>query len=126
MRMLILSLAMMLSAEAEAACGTRGGPGYRGPNGRCVGWADIGRTCGSPPEQRCIAEYSNPNAGVAAYFGSRAIEAGAPVGSPARSGACPIKASRCPAGADSFRPRGGLKDGWPTSDRAAEGNPTAS
>lgn len=24
--------------RAEAACGDRGGPGYRGPDGRCVGW----------------------------------------------------------------------------------------
>ena len=28
--------------SADRGCGSRGGPGYRGPNGRCVGLAGIG------------------------------------------------------------------------------------
>jgi hypothetical protein len=30
----------MLTDAAFATCGTRGGPGYRGPDGKCVGWAE--------------------------------------------------------------------------------------
>jgi hypothetical protein len=48
--------------EASATCGTKGGPGYRGPNGKCVGWAEIARVCGSPPTTRCTPELSNPRA----------------------------------------------------------------
>jgi hypothetical protein len=50
-------------------CGCRGGPGYRGPdrsNGRkgaCVGYRDIDRVCGVPPETRCTYE-GLPNTGV--------------------------------------------------------------
>jgi endonuclease YncB( thermonuclease family) len=43
-------------AQACSGCGCKGGPGYRAPNGRCVGWADIDRTCGRPPETRCTPE----------------------------------------------------------------------
>jgi hypothetical protein len=45
-----------VSTAALAACGDRGGPGYRGPGGKCVGWAEFGRVCGKPPEKRCSAE----------------------------------------------------------------------
>ncbi|WP_407523705.1 hypothetical protein [Methylobacterium oryzisoli] len=49
--------------QAEAAscsgCGCKGGPGYRGPNGRCVGWDALAETCGSPPTSRCKAEQVN-------------------------------------------------------------------
>jgi hypothetical protein len=45
-----------VSAQVCAGCGCKGGPGYRAPNGRCVGWADIDRTCGKPPTLRCSAE----------------------------------------------------------------------
>lgn len=37
-------------------CGCKGGPGYRGPNGKCVGFRDLDRVCGVPPETRCIFE----------------------------------------------------------------------
>lgn len=47
-------------AEACSGCGCRGGPGYRGPDGRCVGWDAVGRVCGSPPTTACRAE--GPNA----------------------------------------------------------------
>lgn len=43
-------------ANAIAACGDRGGPGYRGPNDKCVGWAELARVCGSPPTVKCKAE----------------------------------------------------------------------
>lgn len=41
---------------ASAACGERGGPGYRGPDGRCVSWKTIAAVCGHPPETRCTSE----------------------------------------------------------------------
>lgn len=50
------SAAPLTTAEAASGCGSRGGPGYRGPNGRCVGWDQIGRVCGSPPTTRCTSE----------------------------------------------------------------------
>lgn len=56
------ALVTAASAQSCSGCGCRGGPGYRGPDGRCVGWADIGKTCGSPPTARCTAE--GPNAGA--------------------------------------------------------------
>ena len=37
-------------------CGSRGGPGYRGPDGRCVGWKRLKRVCGEPPETLCTRE----------------------------------------------------------------------
>ena len=37
-------------------CGCRGGPGYRGPDGRCVGFRELARICGTPPERRCVFE----------------------------------------------------------------------
>ena len=37
-------------------CGCAGGPGYRGPNGRCVGFRNLLRICGDPPTQRCKFE----------------------------------------------------------------------
>ncbi len=37
-------------------CGCKGGTGYRGPNGRCVGFKQIDAVCGSPPGTRCVFE----------------------------------------------------------------------
>jgi len=37
-------------------CGCRGGPGYRGPDGRCVGFRELAKICGTPPERRCVFE----------------------------------------------------------------------
>jgi hypothetical protein len=65
-------------ADACSGCGCRGGPGYRGPSGRCVGWADIGRTCGSPPTSRCTPEGPNVEAAQAAEFGLKAIDSRKP------------------------------------------------
>jgi hypothetical protein len=82
----LIHLAIILGAilwpiagtQACSGCGCRGGPGYRGPNGRCVGWSDIGRTCGDPPSTRCTPEGPNAGAKEAAKLGAKAIEAGKP------------------------------------------------
>ncbi len=37
-------------------CGCKGGPGYRGPDGRCVGFKNLDRVCGNPPDTRCVFE----------------------------------------------------------------------
>ena len=64
----ILAFLAMLG-EANATCGTRGGPGYRAPSGKCVGWQEIGRLCGSPPSERCTAEKVDPDAGKGSELG---------------------------------------------------------
>lgn len=71
-----LLAAILIPTTALPACGDRGGPGYRGPSGRCVGWADIGRTCGSPPTTRCTAERTSEGAESAADHGQKAVEIG--------------------------------------------------
>jgi hypothetical protein len=96
-RMLLGSLGLIAalalpSYQASATCGERGGPGYRGPNGQCVGWASIGKICGNPPTTNCTAELANPNAGDAAKHG-KAIEALRPAG-----GAAALLAVPPPAG----------------------------
>jgi hypothetical protein len=70
-RMLIAALAGLVAATsfAEATCGDRGGPGYRGPSGKCVGWEELGRVCGSPPTTRCTPERTAPAAPEAARKG---------------------------------------------------------
>ncbi|AVO46089.1 hypothetical protein C6569_13975 [Phreatobacter cathodiphilus] len=45
-------------------CGCRGGPGYRGPDNRCVGFRQLDRVCGVPPTTRCTFEGSSPNTGM--------------------------------------------------------------
>ena len=45
---------------ACSGCGCRGGPGYRGPEGRCVGWKKLRRVCGDPPTARCTLELNRP------------------------------------------------------------------
>lgn len=55
----LVSLVFSTLAAAEDychGCGCKGGPGYRGPNGQCVGWNRLNKVCGSPPTTRCIAE----------------------------------------------------------------------
>jgi len=37
-------------------CGCKGGPGYRAPDGKCVGKRNITKVCGSPPSKRCKKE----------------------------------------------------------------------
>ncbi|WP_377288447.1 hypothetical protein [Rhizobium sp. SG2393] len=43
-------------------CGCKGGPGYRGPDGRCVGFKALDKVCGIPPETHCTFENA-PGAG---------------------------------------------------------------
>ena len=37
-------------------CGCKGGPGYRGPNGRCVGYTNLIAVCGPAPHAKCVRE----------------------------------------------------------------------
>ncbi|GAB4064944.1 hypothetical protein GCM10028812_05990 [Ancylobacter sonchi] len=66
-RLLCLALGGLLLMLAPAAaacperpscrgCGCKGGPGYRGPDGRCIGFADLAKVCGEPPSTRCVFE----------------------------------------------------------------------
>jgi len=71
LRIALAAILCGVPGVAIAACGDRGGPGYRGPDGRCVGWASLARVCGSPPSQRCTAERGQPEADVAAEHGSK-------------------------------------------------------
>ncbi|SIP99156.1 hypothetical protein SAMN05880582_101301 [Rhizobium sp. RU20A] len=52
------SLAFAACPERPACrgCGCKGGPGYRGPGGRCVGFKALDKVCGIPPETRCTFE----------------------------------------------------------------------
>ena len=56
----LIALAAILwlvdNAQACSGCGCRGGPGYRGPDGRCVGYANLKSVCGDPPETKCTRE----------------------------------------------------------------------
>jgi hypothetical protein len=36
-------------------CGCKGGPGYRAPDGHCVGFRELDKVCGNPPD-RCVFE----------------------------------------------------------------------
>ena len=36
-------------------CGCNGGPGYRAPDGHCVGFRELDKVCGNPPD-RCVFE----------------------------------------------------------------------
>jgi hypothetical protein len=36
-------------------CGCKGGPGYRGSDGHCVGFRELDKVCGNPPA-RCVFE----------------------------------------------------------------------
>ena len=74
MRVLIALVGLLVTinlALAADGCGSRGGPGYRGPSGDCVGWASIGRICGYPPTTRCTPEHVAPGADEAANLGAR-------------------------------------------------------
>lgn len=59
---------------ACSGCGCKGGPGYRGPDGRCVGFKDLASVCGTPPETRCTFENA-PGTGL-----NRDCALGAPAG----------------------------------------------
>jgi hypothetical protein len=54
------------SLPACRQCGCKKGPGYRNLRGKCVGWNDLARTCGSPPTLRCTPELVQIEADAAA------------------------------------------------------------
>lgn len=57
MRVMLFVFAIFFAGDAAiAACGSRGGPAFRGPNGKCVGWAALDRVCGNPPTTNCTYE----------------------------------------------------------------------
>ncbi len=37
-------------------CGCKGGPGYRGPDGKCVGFKNLVKVCGPSPHRLCVFE----------------------------------------------------------------------
>lgn len=47
---------VVCSSSAFAVCGERGGPAFRKADGKCAGWAELDRACGSPPTTRCSFE----------------------------------------------------------------------
>jgi hypothetical protein len=50
---------LLLPSVAFAACGEKGGSGYRAANGRCVGFDNLNRICGDPPTLRCKRELTD-------------------------------------------------------------------
>jgi hypothetical protein len=58
---LAVAIAALLVGDAQACdrCGCRGGPGYRGPDGNCVGWKALNSVCGTPPTTKCTPEQVN-------------------------------------------------------------------
>jgi hypothetical protein len=65
MRLLFGVAFLIACSEAVLACsgcGCRGGPGYRSPDGRCVGWAQLNAKCGNPPTSRCTYEGKSDSA----------------------------------------------------------------
>ena len=55
---LTAALVIALPSIASATCGTRGGPGLRGPDGNCVSWERLNSVCGSDGS-RCQREQVN-------------------------------------------------------------------
>ncbi|MCD2171754.1 hypothetical protein [Rhizobium sp. C4] len=51
-----VALARCPDRPACKGCGCKGGPGYRGPDGRCVGFKQLSKVCGNPPETFCTFE----------------------------------------------------------------------
>lgn len=62
---LLTGLWAALAGTAEAACGTRGGPGFRSAAGKCVGWKELNRVCGVPPTLFCTPEVVADDADLA-------------------------------------------------------------
>jgi hypothetical protein len=57
MRLFLSTIVLILLTDlAIAACGSRGGPAFRGPNGKCVGWKALDKVCGTPPTTHCTYE----------------------------------------------------------------------
>jgi hypothetical protein len=56
---LTAALVIALPSIASATCGTRGGPGLRGPDGKCLSWDRVPSVCG-PDGSRCQREQVSP------------------------------------------------------------------
>ena len=56
---LTAALVIALPSIASATCGTRGGPGLRGSDGKCLSWDRVIPECGSDGS-RCQREQVNP------------------------------------------------------------------
>ena len=59
----VVPSAWPLAAEAHCperpachGCGCKGGPGYRAPDGHCVGFNELVEVCGNPPTTFCVFE----------------------------------------------------------------------
>lgn len=64
MRMFVLTMAVLagiaaLPSIANAECGTRGGPGLRGADGKCLSWDRVQSACG-PNGSGCQRERVSP------------------------------------------------------------------
>jgi hypothetical protein len=53
------AIVLALPSIAIAECGTRGGPGLRGPDGKCQSWEQVQRNCGVDGSL-CQRERVNP------------------------------------------------------------------
>ena len=51
-----VALAACPERPACSGCGCQGGPGYRGPDHKCVGYRNLDKVCGSPPTLHCTFE----------------------------------------------------------------------
>jgi len=86
----LLGLAFATPVAAEGCperpacqgCGCKGGPGYRGPNGQCVGFKNLDRVCGIPPTTHCTFENA-PGTGANAECALRPKRAPKPALAPA-------------------------------------------
>jgi hypothetical protein len=67
---------------ACSGCGCRGGPGYRGPDGRCVGWAQLNAKCGNPPTSRCTYEGGPGQGGGKTLYKGSVVETPLPPSAP--------------------------------------------
>jgi hypothetical protein len=56
---LTAALVIALPSIASATCGTRGGPGLRGPDGKCQSWDRVQAVCGADGSG-CQRERVNP------------------------------------------------------------------
>lgn len=101
----VLLLLFFLNVEyaLAAGCGSRGGPGFRGPSGKCVGWKALDKVCGSPPTLLCTFE----GAGIGdtgTEQGSRWIAANTVPSLPKLDTPATAKASAAPSAASAVKP----------------------
>lgn len=102
------AVALLSPAIAAAACGERGGPGYRGPDGKCVGWANLRKVCGSPPSTNCTPEMVAEGAGAA---DSRRAPTAAASGAAVAAGLLSAKAAIPARGSDPIEGQASIIDG---------------